>query len=102
MALMSISELTALTGETREHLQAAEDAFQDVILANTVTASGKGLDIELLARATVTLILTVAARQAQQNAESSGQKIDPCAFAELADSAFKWGICRIQSRNILH
>jgi K+-transporting ATPase c subunit len=103
MALMSISELTGLTGDERAHLQAMEDAFQDVILAHAVTVSGTGLDAQLLARATVTLLLTLTARQAHQIAESCEEEVDSAAFAVLADGAFQWAISRAsQAQNLLH
>jgi hypothetical protein len=103
MALMSISELTGLTGDEREHLQAMEDSLHDVIHAQALAAAANKLDSSLLAKATITLLLTLAAREALHCSQSTGKPIDSNAFAKVATEAVHWAIARPSiAPNILH
>lgn len=94
MPLMTNQDLIVLTGATRNHLQSIEDALRDVLLANMMTATANQLDTDLIAKATITLLLTLAARESLQIFEANAVKADPEKFGNLAKEALEWAVMR--------
>ncbi|OJY02736.1 MAG: hypothetical protein BGP04_05285 [Rhizobiales bacterium 62-17] len=94
MPFACISDLQSIKGPEREHLQHIDDALTNVVRENALLARDGALNLDVISNATVTLLLTVAAREALVVAEQTGQRIDSATFERLAKEALSWAIRR--------
>jgi hypothetical protein len=79
----------------RDHLQALEAAISQTLSASAAAASQKSLDQELIAKATVTLLMTVSARQAVDVSKNFKEPVRTVKFASLARDALLWAQRRL-------
>ncbi|HEV2572428.1 hypothetical protein [Methylocella sp. CPCC 101449] len=86
--------MQSIKGPEREHLQHIDDALTNVVRENALLARDGALNLDVISNATVTLLLTVAAREALVVAEQTGQRIDSATFERLAKEALSWAVRR--------
>jgi hypothetical protein len=96
MSYLTIEELLRLKSPERAHIRKVDDALRDVFTWNLMTATMSKLDEELIARATVTLVLASAAREALAVCNRSEKPFNVNAFARLARDVANWAQSRRQ------
>ena len=102
MPLINVRDLISIKGSAREHMQSLEDALRDVLLAKGLDASSLP-EADLIARATITLLLTLAAREAMKAFDANRAEADLAGFGKLAADALAWAVHRDKSApEILH
>jgi hypothetical protein len=79
----------------RDHLQALDAAISQALSASAAAASRKNLDQELIAKATVTLLMTVSARKAVDVSKTFKEPVRIVKFASLAKDALLWAQRRL-------
>jgi hypothetical protein len=94
MSYFSIEEVLRLKSPERPHIRKVDDALRDVLMWNLMTASMSKLDEELIARATVTLVLAGAAREALAVCDRLEKPFNVNAFAKLARDVASWAQSR--------
>lgn len=103
MPFAHISDLQSINGPEREHLQYVDDALTSLVRKNASLARDGALNLDVISNATVTLLLTVAAREALVVAEQSGQHVESADFERLAKEALSWAISRsVASQKEIH
>jgi hypothetical protein len=94
MRLLSLTDVSAISGPERDRLREADDAVRDVLSLIDAQAIEDGLNAKLMSLAMVDLLLLAAARlavAAQPDAETEPQ---PEEFAQLARQALDWARTR--------
>ena len=87
MSFLSFDKLRAITDPERDHLRQTDEALRDVLLANRLAAKTNNLDIDLIERATITLLMHLSARQAIEKANGTKRPLDTTGFVKLAREA---------------
>lgn len=96
MAFPSIDDVSRIETPEREHLRGADEALRDVVLASAITAAANDLDETLIAEATVTMLLTLAAREFTKTRGGGARHDD---FARLCHGALEWALRRDGGRS---
>lgn len=94
MNFLNNSEMSALGDDERDHLTRLEEAIQDALLASAVTAKANQLDVDLIARATLPLVLSVVAREYLTTCEQHESEPTLAEFRQLSEGAYLWSIKR--------
>jgi hypothetical protein len=91
----SIETIRSIDEPERNHLQALDEAIIQALSASSAAASRKNLDQELIAKATVTLLLTATARHAVDVSKRFKISAKPLNFGSLAEQALHWAQQRL-------
>jgi len=93
----SVQALQSIQGPIRDRLHGLDRAIAQMLTANSAAARFQGLNEELLATATITLLLTVAARHRVDVAKRFEDPATPETFGALAQDALRWAMERLSS-----
>ena len=95
MNLFGVGGLHLLQGRERDHLEALDEAISLVLSHGLAVASSEGLSQDTFATASVTVLLTAAARQAIDASQRLRSTLGPDAFRSLAEEALRWSQLRL-------
>jgi len=94
MSYLSIEQVLRLKNPERSHLRKVDEALHELLVRNLMTASLNKLDEDLVARATMTLVLANAAREALAVCEREKKPFSIRAFTKLAREVASWAMTR--------
>lgn len=94
MEFLGHNQLVMLDGDLQQHLTQLEDAVQDALLASAVAAKVNQLDVDLIAKATLPLVISVLAREYLELCEQAECEPEQAEFTQLADAAYTWASSR--------
>jgi hypothetical protein len=100
MPLLGIHAVVALQNRERKHLLRVDEAIRDVLGASMVSASANELNAALVGKATVTLLLIAAAREALSSCGPDNSDFDCRAFCDLATEAAAWMLRRSKASDL--
>ncbi len=90
MALPRMNEIEVLPGAERIYLANLEQALEGFVSRMPSTIPADVVDADLIARATVTIFLVIAARCAQDVGKKQRITISKREFGRLAEDALQW------------
>lgn len=90
MPLLAVHTILALQNSERQHLREVDEAIRDVLIVNAMAASANGLDAAIVGKATVTVLLVAAIREAMLSCERANRTFDFMAFCDVATEAATW------------
>jgi hypothetical protein len=94
MSYLSIEEVLQLKDPERSHIREVDDALRELLMRNLMTASINKLNEDLVARATMTLVLANAAREALALCEGHEKPFNIQMFSKLARDVAGWTLSR--------
>jgi hypothetical protein len=94
MSYLSIEQVLRLKNPERSHIRKVDEALHELLVRNLMTASLNKLDEDLVAQATMTLVLANAAREAVAICERQNKPFSVRAFSKLAREVAGWAVAR--------
>jgi hypothetical protein len=94
MPLLGVHAVLALQNPERKYLQKVDEAIHDALFASTMAASANKLDADLVGKATATLLLVAAVREAKLSCERANTTFDFREFCDLAAETAAWMLTR--------
>ena len=95
MNFLSVHNLQSLEGPEREHLEALDETISALLSRSLAVASAAGLNQDHFLKATVTVLLTAAARQALEASERHQETLNRDAFRCLSEEVLRWSQLRL-------
>jgi hypothetical protein len=94
MSYLSIEQVLRLKNPERAHVRKVDEALHELLTRNLTTASLNKLDEDLIAQATMTLVLANAAREALALCERQKKPFSIRAFSKHAREVAGWAMTR--------
>ena len=94
MPMLGVHAVLALQNPERKYLQKADEAIRDALFASMMAANANKLDADLFGKATVTILLVAAVREAKLSCERTNTAFDFREFCDLAAETAAWMLTR--------